>query len=312
VSGKDEDFCSLIWDRQLYQAISLVPRMFHAPSLRDRRGAIFRTERYPEFKEKSNQQLAAKTIQGRGIKTIVLIGGNGTFAGAKALVELLPATIQSFFIPVTIDSDVSGTECIGQHTAVEIGAEKIRCYLADGETHERCYIIEMMGAEGGYHALFSAVGAGADLAVLPYSKIDLGHVASTIQKRSHTVIVVAEGYCRAERDKKGLKESASTYLYKQLLETGKLDPKKKVVCEPFSRDIRGAAPNNMDVGLSQMMAKHVVQMSMQNQSLRMPTVQSGNVGSLVFGEINTDNSVHPAWVQLADHISKNFSPAVEN
>jgi len=49
--------------------------------------------------------------------------------------------VQTFFIPVTIDSDIDGTECIGQHTAVEAGAEKIRCFVADGYTHQRCYII---------------------------------------------------------------------------------------------------------------------------------------------------------------------------
>ena len=73
------------------------------------------------------------------------IGGNGTFAGIQSLARFLPSHVQVFFVPVTIDSDVGGTETIGQHTAVEFGAEKIRCYIADAATHERCYILEMMG-----------------------------------------------------------------------------------------------------------------------------------------------------------------------
>lgn len=80
---------------------------------------------------------------------------------------------------MTIDSDIGGTETIGQHTAVEVGAEKVRCYVAglsshlleravltelsaDAATHERCYLIELMGRDGGFHALYSAIGGGGD------------------------------------------------------------------------------------------------------------------------------------------------------
>jgi len=169
-------------------------------------------------------------------------------------------------------------------------------------------MIELMGAEGGYHALYSAIGAGADLAVLPKSRLDLERIATIIQNRRHTTIVIAEGYCREERTKKGIKDYASQYLYHQLLSTGKLDGKKKVVCEPFSRDIRGAAPNNMDVSLSQMMAKHTAYMASQNQTCRMATVSSSQVSSLGFDDIDTDNSVDPTYVSLADHLTKTFQP----
>ena len=96
---------------------------------------------------------------------LVGIGGNGTCAGIKALSERIrvaregdvaaPPPVQTFFVPVTIDSDIEGTECVGQHTAVEAGAEKVRCFVADARTHQRCYIVEMMGADGGFHALNS-------------------------------------------------------------------------------------------------------------------------------------------------------------
>lgn len=52
--------------------------------------------------------------------------------------------VKVYFIPVTIDSDVGGTENIGEHTGVEAGAEKLRCYLADAKTHKRCYLIEVL------------------------------------------------------------------------------------------------------------------------------------------------------------------------
>ena len=112
--------------------------------------------------------------------------------------DYLPTSVQVFFIPVTIDSDVAGTDCIGQFTGVEVGAEKIRCYMADARTHNRAYIVEMMGANSGFHALHSALGARAHLAVLPHSVVDHKKVVEAINKKEECVIVVAEGYKKKE------------------------------------------------------------------------------------------------------------------
>ena len=128
--------------------------------------------RFKDFLNHDTQLKAAATIKKKKVKAIIAIGGNGTFRGLDELCSLIPTSIQVFFIPVTIDSDVAGTDCIGQHTGVEVGAEKIRCYMADARTHKRVYIVEMMGANSGYHALHSCLGSRAHLAVLPNSNID--------------------------------------------------------------------------------------------------------------------------------------------
>jgi len=167
VTGNNFDFGALISSPKVFETFDHVPGVVFAPPLRDQRGAAFRTERYPEFKAESNQRKAAELIVSKRVRVIVGVGGDGTLAGLQALVPKIPREVQCFFVPVTIDSDIFGTECIGQHTGVEMGAEKVRGYLADSLTHHRCYIIEMMGANGGYHALNSCIGAGAHLAVLP-------------------------------------------------------------------------------------------------------------------------------------------------
>ena len=172
VNGRAGDFCCLINDQDLYQKMENLPGVVYTPPLREARGASFRTERYPEFLKLENQKLAAQNLIARQVSILIGIGGNGTLAGIKALSLLLPASVKVFFIPVTIDSDIFGTECIGEHTGVQVGSEKVLSYLADARTHHRIYIIEMMGAEGGYHALHSCLGAGADLAVLPSSRYD--------------------------------------------------------------------------------------------------------------------------------------------
>ncbi|MBN2467518.1 MAG: 6-phosphofructokinase [Deltaproteobacteria bacterium] len=301
VNGHTKEFYRLIDNSDLYKTLDHIPGVFFAPPLRDARGARFRTERYKEFIESENQQKAARNIINRNAKVLVGIGGNGTFAGIKQLGRYLPERIQLFFIPVTIDSDLFGTECIGEHTGVEVGAEKIHCYLADARTHHRCYIIELMGADGGYHALHSCLGAGAHLAVPPSYTPDPRKVADAIKDREYTVIVVAEGYKKAERKAQGYPGNAAEYLRDELLAAG-LATRQRVICEGFSRDIRGAIPNNRDIMLAQQMARILTELIVQGKSSMMPAVLSGKEYAIPFEEIRTDNSVESGLVELANRL----------
>mmetsp|Transcript_11491 Transcript_11491/g.32270 ORF Transcript_11491/g.32270 Transcript_11491/m.32270 type:complete len:488 (+) Transcript_11491:57-1520(+) len=308
VSNQSNDFCALISDKQAFQQYSLVPRVHYSPDLRDRRGAAFRAERYPAFREKANQKRAVKCIRDRKIRVLITIGGNGTLAGTRELARWLsPYNVQVFFIPATIDSDLLGTECLGEHTAVEVGAEKLRCYMADAETHKRAYIIEMMGAEGGFHALRSCIGAGANLAVLPNSKIDMKKLATVIMKNDFLVIAVAEGYGKVSKnpeERKARKSagSAAHYLLAQLRATGILNDEKRVIAEPFSRDIRGAMPNNVDILLAQRFAKQVTDMVNRGDTDCMPTVLNDQLSSLPLDGVETDNSVSTADMRLGDRL----------
>jgi len=301
VRGKTEDFYRLVNDAHLYKSLEHIPGVFFAPPLRDARGAQFRTERYREFNELDLKKRAAENIIDRKVRILVGIGGNGTFFGLQQLGGFLHESIQLFFIPVTIDSDIVGTECIGEHTGVEVGAEKIHCYMADARTHKRFYIIEMMGADGGYHALHSSLGAGAHLAILPSTSPDLEKLAQLLQDRKYTVIVVAEGYKKKERKRKGFKGNAAEYLRDQLLSAG-LHTRRRIVCEGFSRDIRGASPNNRDITLAQQMARKLKELILRGESHMMPTVVSGRTHAIPFKEIRTDNSVETDLADLANRL----------
>ena len=113
VGGQAGDFCSLVNDRELYEKLENLPGVIYTPPLREARGAGFRTERYPDFLKSANQAKAAHNLIERRVRVLIGLGGNGTLAGIKALSGLLPDSVQIFFIPVTIDSDIFGTECIG-------------------------------------------------------------------------------------------------------------------------------------------------------------------------------------------------------
>jgi len=302
IGNRTQDFRRLIYNREKYRKMEQLPGVVFSPPLRESRGADFRSERFPEFKEHENQQKAAVNILSRQVNVLVGIGGNGTFAGMAALSRLLPETVQVLFIPVTIDSDIYGTDCIGEFTGVEIGAEKIRCYMADSRTHKRIYIIEMMGAHGGYHALHSCLGAGAHLAVLPSSKLDVKKIAAALSKRENAVIVVAEGYKSEERGRSGFKGNAAEYFYQELKASG-LKTDQRILCEPFSRDIRGAAPNNLDLMLAQRMARTLLQLIQSGETKKMPVVLSGKDSSISFEEIRTDNSVQSSLSNLANRLT---------
>ena len=291
----------MIYNRNLYRQFDRVPGVMFTPPLREARGADFRTERYKDFKLEENQKKAAENIIKRNVKILVGIGGNGTLAGIKSMAKYLPDHIRIFFIPVTIDSDVKGTECIGEHTGVEVGSEKIQCYMADARTHDRCYIIEMMGAEGGFHALLSCLGAGAHLAVLPSSDYDPSIVAEALKNRENTVIVVAEGYKMAERKSKGYTGNAAEYFRDELIAAG-LETKMKVICEGFSRDIRGALPNNLDIMLAQRMARMLSGLIAEGKTNLMPAVQGGKEYEISLDAIETDNSVVSDLAVLANKL----------
>lgn len=288
VSGRREDFVRLVYDPGLYKKLDYLPGVFHAAPLVEWRGALLRGERYRDFIREEIQKKAAAAVKKRKVRAIIAIGGNGTFKGIRSLCEILPTSVQAFFVPVTIDSDVAGTDCIGQHTGVEVGAEKVRCYMADARTHKRTYIVEMMGASSGFHALNSCLGARAHLAVLPGMQIDHRAVVEAMNHRGECVIVVAEGYKKEERVAEGSSLNAAEYFHRELVDTG-IPIRRRVVCEPFSRDIRGAAPNNQDVTLAQRMAYNVASYLKAGTSRLMPAVLSGREYAIPFNEIRTDN-----------------------
>lgn len=288
LTEKCDNFVRLVYNPALFKKLDHIPGVFHAAPLSEWRGAQLRSERFRDFIKKEVQKKAAALVKKKKVKAIIAIGGNGTFKGIYNLCEFLSTSIQVFFVPVTIDSDVAGTDCVGQYTGVEVGAEKIRRYMADARTHKRIYIVEMMGANSGFHALHSCLGSRAHMAVLPNSVLDPRSIVNEINKRDECVIVVAEGYKKKEREEKGIRDNAAEYFYRELLATN-IKINMRVICEPFSRDIRGAAPNNMDISLAQRMAYNVASYLKAGTSRLMPAVQSGSEFAIPFNEIRTDN-----------------------
>lgn len=298
VLNKDSDYRRIIYDHAIYKQEEHIPGVLNISPLSDASGARFRSERYPEFAKEENTQLAAQNMAARHVNVVVAIGGDGTFQGIRALKRLFSSNIQTFFIPVTIDSDISNTECIGQHTGIEEGAKKIASYAADARTHKRIYIVEMMGASAGFHALHSCIGGRGHMAVLPGMEVDHARTVDLLNQKESAVIVVAEGY---KHDKRPKEMNTAEFFFNELKATGKTF-RLRVVCEAFSRDIRGAIPNSQDISLAQRMAFNVAEYMNEGRDAVMPAVQGTQDFPLPFDVIQTENAVQSNLVKVANRL----------
>ncbi len=162
-----------------------------------RGGTILGTARCKEFKTKEGQQKGAEICKKHGIDGIVVIGGDGSYRGAQALSRLGVNTIG---LPGTIDLDIACTEyTIGFDTAVNTAMQAIDKVKDTSSSHERCSIIEVMGRNAGYIALWCGIANGAEDILLP-EKYDFNEqdiINNIIENRkkgkTHHLIINAEG-----------------------------------------------------------------------------------------------------------------------
>ncbi len=162
-----------------------------------RGGTILHTARCPEFINKEVQERGAEMCRVFGIDGIVVIGGDGSFQGAEKLANL---GINTIGIPGTIDLDIACTDyTIGFDTAVNTAMEAIDKIRDTSTSHERCSIVEVMGRNAGYIALWCGIVNGAEDIFLPersnISENDLiRRILENRQKgKKHNLIIVAEG-----------------------------------------------------------------------------------------------------------------------
>lgn len=162
-----------------------------------RGGTILGTARCLEFKTPEGQQKGAEICKKHGIDGIVVIGGDGSYRGAQALSRLGVNTIG---LPGTIDLDIACTEyTIGFDTAVNTAMQAIDKVKDTSSSHERCSIIEVMGRNAGYIALWCGIANGAEDILLPekYDFNEQNIINNIIDNRkkgkTHHIIINAEG-----------------------------------------------------------------------------------------------------------------------
>jgi 6-phosphofructokinase 1 len=159
-------------------------------------GTMLGSARCPEFKTEEGRVQALRSLNEHDIEALVVIGGNGSQTGAHALSQMGFPVVG---VASTIDNDLYGSEVtIGVDTALNIALEAIDRLKVTASSHQRAFLVEVMGRECGYLALMSGIAGGAEAVVIPEVETDPEAVATELRSayergKSHALVVVAEG-----------------------------------------------------------------------------------------------------------------------
>ena len=159
-------------------------------------GTILGSKRYPEFKADEIQLKAIRLLQQRDINALIVVGGDGSQAGALGLSQKGFPVVG---IASTIDNDLYGSEItIGVDSALNVALEAIDRIKVTASSHERAFLVEVMGRDCGYLALISGIAGGAECIVLPEVPTNPETLASDLRAayergKAHAIVVVAEG-----------------------------------------------------------------------------------------------------------------------
>lgn len=239
----------------------------------ERGGTILRTSRCGEFYTKEGRAKAAEQLRSAGIEGLVVIGGEGSLTGAKLLYE--EHKIPVVGIPGTIDNDISLTDmCVGVDTCLNTVVEAIQKLKDTATSHERAFIVEVMGRSSGYIALCAALATGAEAAIVPEIPIDWEKLSARLfeeRKRGkiNCIIVVAEGAGGAFHVAKNLENRIGYETRVSIL--GHIQ--------------RGGSPTAFDRILATRMGAEAVKALMEKKNCVMTALQLGKVVTVPIEEV---------------------------
>jgi len=173
-------------------------------------GTILKTKRFYEFKNKEIREKCFENLKEEGIEGLVVIGGDGSAKGAYLLYSEFNFPV--VHIPASIDNDIYGTDyTIGFDTAVNTAIDAIDKIRDTATSHERTFIIEVMGRECGNLALEIGIVCGAEIVIIPEVKFEIDKIVEEIKEeekkgKKSCIIILAEGAGKAENLSKILSE----------------------------------------------------------------------------------------------------------
>ncbi len=161
-----------------------------------RGGTILQTARNEEFKTPQGQRRALRRLSEHNIDAMVVIGGDGSLRGANVLHELGMPVIG---IPASIDNDVWGTDMsIGVDTALNVILDAVDRLRDTATSHQRAFLLEVMGRNCGYLALMGSILGGAEIVITPEKPVEMDDVAAALEDayvrgKTHAIALIAEG-----------------------------------------------------------------------------------------------------------------------
>lgn len=173
-----------------------------------RGGTILQSARSEEFMTEEGQLKAVSNLLELGIEGLVVIGGDGSLRGARVLAGM---GINVIGVPASIDNDIFGTDMsIGADTALNVITHAVDMIKDTASSHDRAFIIEVMGRHCGYLAAMASIACGAEVTIIPEIRFDLKKITERLaarhrEGRTNSIIMVAEGAASAYEIDKQLK-----------------------------------------------------------------------------------------------------------
>ena len=255
----------------------------------NRGGTILGTARLREFKEEKVRQIAVDNLRKRGIEALVVIGGDGSYMGAKKLTEM---GINCVGLPGTIDNDIASTDyTIGFDTCLNT-----ICYCIDHirdttSSHQRCAIIEVMGNHCGDLALFSGLAEGVEMIITPDHPIPEEEIIDSLRKlhdakRKRAIVVVSEK----------IYPNINEFAKKITVETG-----FEAKAEVLGRVQRGGTPSAFDRILAARMGAYAVDCLLEGKGgICVGMVDNKIVDYDISEALQLPRDKHPSMLRLID------------
>lgn len=256
-----------------------------------RGGTKLYSARCEEFKTEEGQQKGIEQLKKLGIEGLIVIGGDGTFMGAKKLTEKGYPCIG---VPGTIDNDIPGTDfTIGFDTALNTIIDAIDKIRDTATSHERTYVIEVMGRNAGDLALWSGLADGAESILIPEAEDEMEDVVERLKRghdrgKKHSIIIVAEGVGSGVEFGKKVKEATD-------LET-------RVTVLGHTQ--RGGSPSASDRVLASRLGAYAVDLIINGKAGRMVGIlQNKLVDHDIVDILNTNHQVDLDMYRLSKELS---------
>jgi len=261
IEGILRGYVGLIYGEFKTLAVNSVGDIIH------RGGTILLTARSEEFMQEEGFNQAVKMLNHKGVEGLIVIGGNGSFKGASKLHE---HGIKTIGIPATIDNDIACTDyTIGFDTAVNTVIDAINKLRDTATSHERIFLVEVMGRDSGQIALHAGIAGGAESILIPEFEPNFEEVSEKILRgrergKLHSIILVAEGVGCAIDVSKEIK-----------LRTG-LDTRVTIL----GHIQRGGTPTAFDRMLASRMGAKAVELLLEGKSNQMVGIKDNSLAAI--------------------------------
>jgi 6-phosphofructokinase 1 len=259
-----------------------------------RGGTILKTARCMEFKTSEGRQIAYNNLKEIGVNGVIVIGGDGTFTGARIFNEEFD--IPLIGIPGTIDNDLYGTDyTIGYDTALNTVVEAVDKIRDTASAHNRLFFVEVMGAEAGFIALRSGIATGAEAIIIPEVTDEVEKLNQLLEsgrrQKASNIVIVAEG-------------DESGGAYKLANNVKKHFPNYDTRITVLGHLQRGGSPSAFDRVTASRLGHAAVEALLDDQKSTMVGIQNNEIVTVPFRKaIKLHKSVDPNLLEIAEILS---------